>query len=97
MRDRGLALASRVNRWLVAGAVGLSAVLSVAAANAFHGHQRTQSSPAQVAGAQQQPSGAQQQPSGADSLAQPAQPPAPATSGGDGGSSGGAGVVSGGS
>ena len=91
-RDRGLALISRINRWLIAAAVGLSAVLSVAAANAFHGHQRTHSGQSVVSG-----SGAEQQSSttgiegSSGSLQQPAQPPtsvpAPTSSG----------VVSGGS
>jgi hypothetical protein len=37
-RDAGLALISRVTRWLIAGAVALSGFISIAAANAFHGH-----------------------------------------------------------
>ena len=39
-RDRGVALISRLSRWMVAGAIGLSGVLSLAAANAFKGHPR---------------------------------------------------------
>ena len=42
-RDRGFALVSRLNRWLAAGAVALAGGLSIAAANAFHGHTRGQS------------------------------------------------------
>jgi hypothetical protein len=64
-RDRGLVLLSRINRWLIAGAIGFSGVLSVAAANAFHGHQGSQSSPSRTEGSQ-------------SSLQQPAQAPSPA-------------------
>ncbi len=42
-RDRGFALVGRLNRWLAAGAVALAGGLSIAAANAFHGHTRGQS------------------------------------------------------
>jgi hypothetical protein len=42
-RENGLALISRINRWLIAGAVALSGAISVAAANAFHGRTRAQS------------------------------------------------------
>jgi hypothetical protein len=73
-RDRGLALISRLNRWLIAGAVGLSGLLSVAAAHAFHGHTRSVSS--QGAGASS--SATRQQPStsgGGVPLQQPAQAP----------------------
>jgi hypothetical protein len=41
-RENGLALISRINRWLIAGAVALSGAISVAAASAFHGRTRTQ-------------------------------------------------------
>ncbi len=37
-RDAGLALISRVNRWMIAGAVAATGVISVAAAKSFHGH-----------------------------------------------------------
>jgi hypothetical protein len=36
-RDAGLALITRVNRWMIAGAVGMTGVIAVAAANANHG------------------------------------------------------------
>jgi hypothetical protein len=36
-RDAGLALIRRANRWMVAGAVAGTGLISVAAANAFHG------------------------------------------------------------
>ncbi len=44
-RNAGLELISRVNRWLIAGAVALTGAISVAAAKSFHGHSST-SSPA---------------------------------------------------
>lgn len=93
-RDRGLGLVSRINRWLIAGAVGLSGVISVAAANAFHGHHRAQSSHSSaVSGVQQQQSsgGGGGDSTGSGSLQQPAQAPAPAPTPAGGG------VVSGGS
>lgn len=40
-RDAGLALISRINRWLIATTVALSGVISIAAASAFHGHTGT--------------------------------------------------------
>lgn len=86
-RDRGVALISRINRWLVAGAIGLSGVLSLAAANAFKGHAHLAQSQASSSAA----NGPQPQSSGSgDPLGQPAQ--APMTSSGGGGA-----VVSGGS
>jgi len=36
-RDSGLNLVHRLNRWLIAGAISVAGVLSVAAAQAFHG------------------------------------------------------------
>lgn len=47
-RERGFALVGRLNRWIAAGAVILSGSLSVAAANAFHGRTRGQTSAAAV-------------------------------------------------
>lgn len=40
-RDAGRALIKRVNRWLIAGAVLLTGGVTAAAAQAFHGHQRS--------------------------------------------------------
>jgi hypothetical protein len=40
-RDAGLAFLSRLNRWLVAGAVGAAGALSLLAANGFHGKSRS--------------------------------------------------------
>lgn len=42
-RDAGLALASQIKHWLLAGALALSGVFSLLAAQAFHGHVRTAS------------------------------------------------------
>ncbi len=42
-RDAGLVLASQIKRWLLAGAVTLSGVFSLLAAQAFHGHLKTAS------------------------------------------------------
>ena len=36
-RDAGLALISRINRWMIAGAVGLAGLISFVAAQSFHG------------------------------------------------------------
>lgn len=81
VRDRGVALISRINRWLIAGAIGLSGVMSLAVASAFKGHPRPQAS---------QSAQSQQPASGASQLSSPAAAPAPAA-----GPAGG--VVSGGS
>src|SRR5450755_3286011 len=37
VRDHGLALISRVNRWLIVAAVAFSGLISLVAAHAFHG------------------------------------------------------------
>jgi len=36
-RDSGMDLVHRLNRWLIAGAISAAGILSVAAAQAFHG------------------------------------------------------------
>jgi hypothetical protein len=76
-RDAGLDLIHRVNRWLLAGAVAASGVLSLVAAHTFH--RRGVTVGAASAGA----SGAAQQShasssAGAAGLRSPAQAPAPA-------------------
>jgi hypothetical protein len=38
LRDHGLALISRINRWLISGAIAATGALAFLAANAFHGH-----------------------------------------------------------
>ena len=93
-RDRGFALVRRLNRWLAAGAVALAGGLSIAAANAFHGHTRGQSTSNVVShnsGSSNNSTGGGSSSSGGGGLQPPAQAPssAPAPSGG--------GVVSGGS
>jgi hypothetical protein len=76
-REDGLALISRINRWLIAGAIALSGAISVAAANAFHGRTRAQSHQTAVTHGGKASS---QRASNADSgggLQPPAQAPAP--------------------
>ena len=78
-RDAGLALISRITRWLIAGAVALSGFISIAAANAFHGHTVTArstpaSSSATIGQAHSQPPPVNDQSTG---LQQPAAAPAP--------------------
>jgi hypothetical protein len=80
-RDRGLALISRFNRWLLAVAVATSGFISVAAARAFHGHVSSgtgSSSIARSAPLHSQSSSGQD--GSAGGLQQPAQAPAPAQS-----------------
>jgi len=43
-RDAGLNLIARINRWMIAGAVALSGLISVAAARSFHGRAATSAS-----------------------------------------------------
>ncbi len=79
-RDAGMALISRINRWLIAGAIGLSGLISLVAANAFHGRTVASSSSAASASsggsaASQSQSQPQSQGSG---LQQPSSTPAPA-------------------
>lgn len=80
IRDRGLAMISRFNRWLIAGAVAASGLISLTAAHAFHG--RTVSSNGSSSGASNASSApAPSQSSSsqdAGGLSQPAQAPAPA-------------------
>jgi hypothetical protein len=77
-RKNGLALISRINRWLIAGAIALSGAISVAAANAFQGRTRGSSHQTAVksrSAASHQSSSNDQSGGG---LQPPAQPPAPA-------------------
>jgi hypothetical protein len=76
LREHGFELIARIRRWLIAGAVGLTGVLSLAAASAFHGHTRTTVPPS--AGASAGPSSAQQ-PSPGGAVQQPAQAPSAAS------------------
>jgi hypothetical protein len=78
-RDRGLETIRRINRWMIAGAIGLSGVVSVAAAKNFHGHATAHSSrPAQTqTSSTPAPSSGSPSDDGG-SLQPPAQAPAPA-------------------
>jgi len=86
-RDAGLALISRLNRWLLAAAVGFSGLVSLVAAHAFHG--RTLSTRASSAGVNSTRQRSQSSSTNTGSLQPPAQTPAaapasptPAVSGG---------------
>jgi hypothetical protein len=94
-RDRGLALISRFNRWLIAGAVAASGLISLTAAHAFRGHPvngtaassgaggataATSSAPAPSPSASGQDGGSLQQPAQAPAPVQSA--PSPVVSGG---------------
>ncbi len=75
-RDAGLALISRINRWMVAGSVALAALISLVAEHSFHG--RTASA-ATTSSGQSQSSGSSSagtSNSGEDSIQQPSQGPA---------------------
>ncbi len=86
IRDRGLATISRFNRWLIAGAVAASGVISVTAAHAFHAHTVSATGPSSATGssagaapasgaaAPSQPTQSQD----GSGLSQPTQAPAPA-------------------
>ncbi len=77
-RDAGLDLSHRINRWLIAGAVVASGVLSLVAADTFHGHTVTVG--AASSGASGAAQGSQSSSSGsAAGLQSPAQAPAPAS------------------
>jgi hypothetical protein len=90
-RDAGLDLIRRVNRWLIAGAVAGTGVLSLAAAHAFHGRTVTVGAASSSSGSAAQPSqpsssspAQQSQPSSSSAgsgLQSPAQSPAPASTG----------------
>jgi hypothetical protein len=74
-RSAGFAIVSRLNRWLLAGAVGGAGALSLVAASSFHGKSKLAAvrRPASHAGAHRSPtaqSGVQSSPS-----IQPAPPP----------------------
>ncbi len=79
-RDAGLALISRINRWMVAGAVASAGVISLVAARSFHGHTVSSSASAVSQPAQSSSSGASGSSSSGSSssgggLGQPAQAP----------------------
>jgi hypothetical protein len=76
IRDRGLALISRVNRWLIVCAVAFSGLIALIAAHAFHG--RALSASGSSAGASS-PLQHSRSSAGNGSLQQPAQAPTPAS------------------
>lgn len=71
-RDRGLALISRLNRWMIAGAVALTGVISIIAKESFHG--RTLSSSGTVSQSSSSSSGSSSS-SSSGSIQQPTQAP----------------------
>jgi hypothetical protein len=80
-REAGLALVSRVNRWLITGAVVATGAVSVAAARSFHGDTSSQST-SQVQTRQSESSGSSSASavSGSGGLQQPAQAPSSSAS-----------------
>ena len=89
-RDAGLALITRINRWMIAGAVAFAGAVSLVAARSFHGHTASSS----ISGSQptQSPSSSSVG-SSSSGLSSPSQVPSPSSSS----SSDQAPVVSGGS
>ncbi len=91
-RDAGLNLIARINRWMIAGAVALSGLISVAAARSFHGRTTTptgaatsqpSSSSSSSSGSSSSSDGSGIQPPPQAPASAPAQPaPAPVVSGG---------------
>jgi hypothetical protein len=82
-RDAGLALVSRINRWLIAGAVTLTAVFSAFAAHTFRGHGVALAGTGVTHHSHRrddEPGGGLQHPAQAPAPAQPS--PAPVVSGG---------------
>ena len=82
-RDAGLELVSRINRWLIAGAVTLTALFSAFAAHAFRGHGVALGGTGVTHHSHRgdgESSGGLQQPAQAPAPAQPS--PAPVVSGG---------------
>ena len=75
-RDAGLALISRINRWVIVGAVALSGVISLVAARSFHGR-TVASSGSAISQPAQSPSSSGGSDSGGSRLAQPTQAPSP--------------------
>ena len=86
-RERGRALLSRINRWMIAGAIGLAGMFSFVAAESTHG--KTNSSTATTTSLQQ--------PSSTPSASSSGSTSASGSSNTTSSSSGSSGVVSGGS
>ena len=75
-RDAGLALIGRINRWMIAGAVALSGMISLVAARSFHGHTTSSSSAvSQPSSSGGSSSSAGDSSSSGGGLSQPSQPP----------------------
>ena len=77
-RDAGLALASQIKRWLLAGALTLTGLFSLLAAHAFRGHLRGTSAGAPAHGTAARASSQHSDDGGDATLQQPAAAPAPA-------------------
>ncbi len=80
-RDAGLALIGKINRWMIAGAVAFSGVISLVAARSFHGHTVSSSGSAVSQPAQSSSSSGGSSGSSGSSgsgLSQPSQAPASA-------------------
>jgi hypothetical protein len=73
-RDAGLALISRINRWVLAASIGLAGVIALVAEHSFHGHTAT----AAASTSQSQSSGSSASNSTGDSIQQPTQAPSSA-------------------
>ena len=78
VRNAGLTLIPRVNKWLTAGAIGVSGLLSLVAAHAFHGRTLKPSSAASAVRSTARHAQASSDGDGGSSLRQPAQAPAAA-------------------
>ena len=81
VRDAGLRLISRLNRWMIAGSIGLAGVISLVAEQSFKGRtaraattSSSQSSSSSSSGSGSTSSSS----SGSGSIQQPSQAPAPA-------------------
>lgn len=91
-RDAGLELIRRINRWMIAGAIALTGVISLVAARSFHGHTASAATSSQASQPSSSGSAASSSDSSGGGLSQPAQAPSSSS-----GSSAPAPVVSGGS
>jgi hypothetical protein len=91
-RDAGLELIRRINRWMIAGAIALTGVISLLAAGSFHGHSASAATTSQSSQGSGSSTSSSSSSSDGSGLAQPAQAPSSSS-----GSSAPAPVVSGGS
>jgi hypothetical protein len=79
-RDAGLALIGRINRWLIAGAIALTGMISLVAARSFHGRTVGSAGSANIQSAQSSSASSGGSNSSGGGLAQPAQAPSPSQS-----------------